>query len=178
MTIDCKYLTTENQTQYCRIAQELSGGLKCTVTPEACAKCSELPDKHSPNSVTASIAIYSARQQTPDKLPELIQILRPLFQVVKPSDTDLGNGPGTELKKLLSWFAVDTPTCECLSRARLMNTWGPQGCRDNMSTILVWLHEEALNRGLPFVKMVAQQLVLLAISRAESCTQKNATSSI
>lgn len=174
----CKYLITENQETYCRIAQELSGGLKCSVTPESCAKCASLPDKYSPNSVTASLAAFAARNQTPDKFPELIQLLKPLFQVVKPSDADLGKGPGTELKKLLSWFAVDTPTCECLSRAKLMNTWGPQGCRDNMSTILVWLHEEALNRGLPFVKLVAQQLVLLAISRAESCTQKNATSSI
>jgi hypothetical protein len=176
--MNCKYLITENQDQYCRISQELSGGLKCKTTPEACAKCSSLPEKQCPNSVTASLAVYAARQQVPEKVAELVQVLKPLFQVTKPEDLDLGEGPGTQLKKILSWFAVDTPTCECLSRARLMNTWGPQGCRDNISTILMWLQEEALNRKIPFVKVVAKQLVLLAISRAESCTQKNATSSI
>jgi hypothetical protein len=173
----CKYFITEGGTGYCRIAQELSGGLKCSTTPEACEKCSTLPDKYSPNQVTAGLAVYAMKQQHPEKVPELVQLLKPLFQVGKPEDIDTTPGPGTELKKILAWFAVDTPTCECLSRARLMNTWGPQGCRNNMDTILLWLEEEATNRGLPFVKIVAKQLVLLAISRAESCTQKSVTSS-
>ena len=175
--MDCKYLVIENQNQHCRIAQELSGGLKCQTTSEACTKCSSLSEKQCPNAVTAGLAVYAARQQAPQKVPELIQLLKPLFQTADKDQTTIGSGPGTELKKILSWFAVDTPTCECLSRARLMNTWGPQGCRDNISTILMWLQEEALNRQIPFVKVVAKQLVLLAISRAESCTQKNATSS-
>ena len=59
-----------------------------------------------------------------------------------------------------------------------MNQWGPQGCRDNIEIILSWLQEEANNRGIPFIKIIAKQLVLLAISRSESCTPKNVTSSI
>lgn len=173
--MDCKYLIKEGNNSFCKIAKELSGGYKCFVTPEACAKCSSLPDKHSPNQVTAGIAVHNVKEQAPEKVMELVQLLKPLFQVGKSEDLKLDNGPGTELKKILSWFAVDTPTCECLSRAKLMNTWGPQGCRNNMDTILLWLEEEAKNRGMPFVKVVAKQLVLLAISRAESCTQKSAT---
>lgn len=173
----CKYQINENGSLFCRIAKELSGGYDCFVTLEACTKCSSLPDKHSPNQVTAGVAIHNVKDQAPEKVPDLVKLLKPLFKISKSEDLKLTDGPGTELKKILSWFAVDTPTCECLSRAHLMNTWGPQGCRNNMDTILLWLEEEAKNRSLPFVKIVAKQLVLLAISRAESCTQKSATSS-
>jgi hypothetical protein len=175
--MDCKYQVKEGNNLFCRIAQELSGGYKCSVTSEACAKCSSLSDRHSPNQVTAGVAVHNVKEQAPEKTLELVQLLKPLFQIGKTEDLKLTDGPGTELKKILSWFAVDTPTCECLSRAHLMNTWGPQGCRNNMDTILLWLEEEAKNRRIPFVKIVAKQLVLLAISRAESCTQKSATSS-
>lgn len=90
---------------------------------------------------------------------------------------DTSEGPGTELTKLLSWFAKDTPGCKCKDRAHIMDIWGVQGCRNNIETILDWLEEAAKQRSLPFVRALAKSLVNLAINRAESCTPKDASSS-
>lgn len=176
--MECNYYFKEDEQGYCRIAQELSGGYKAKTSPEACAVCMTLSNARSPNSVTASHAVSAVEEHAPEKVQETIKDLRHLFEVRDREQTLKSNGPGSELKKILSWFAVDTPSCKCLDRANTMNSWGPDGCRKNIDTILIWLQEEAKNRGIPFVTIIAKQLVLLAISRAEACTQKNATSSI
>jgi hypothetical protein len=82
--------------------------------------------------------------------------------------------PGTELTKILSWFAKDTPGCKCKDRAHTMNIWGVQGCRNNIETILDWLEQSAKERKIPYVRSLARSLVNLAIKRAESCTLKDA----
>ncbi len=77
-------------------------------------------------------------------------------------------GPGTELKKILSWFGIrDRGGCGCTDRARRMDQWGSRGCRQNLDTILDWLQGEARRRGIPYVRCVARLAVLSAISRAE-----------
>lgn len=173
--MNCNYYFKESSQGYCKIAQELSGGLKCETSSEACAVCITLSNAKSHNSVTASLATSAVKEQAPERLQETIKELRHLYQILDKEKPLESSGPGSQLKSILSWFAVDTPGCKCLDRANKMNNWGPQGCRDNMETILSWLEEEARTRGMPFVKIIAKQLVLLAISRAEACTQKSAT---
>lgn len=174
--MDCKYRLIENSTTYCKIAEELCG-YKTETSDSACQHCLQLPNSRSPNSVTASLAIGTLRKDHPEKVAEVLPVLKPLFNTVTPTESEIGEGPGTELKKILSWFAKDTPSCKCLDRARMMNVWGPQGCRNTMTTILGWLKEEADNRGLPFIESVAKQFVILAINRAEACLQKEPSSS-
>lgn len=80
----------------------------------------------------------------------------------------VAGGPGTELKKLLSWFGIKaTGRCKCNNRARVMDNWGPQKCREKMDTILIWLEEEAAARKLPFWKFAAKIAVETAIARAK-----------
>lgn len=80
-------------------------------------------------------------------------------------------GPGTELKKLLSYIGiVSTETCSCNNRAKLMDEMEakePGWCEKNMETILGWLKEESAKRGLPFLEIVARSIVKLAIKRAK-----------
>ncbi len=173
--MDCKYLTVIKEKHYCKIASELSGGLQCETTQEACKACIESSSARSPNSVTASLATKAVKEQTPEKLPEIVKQLSHLYRIYTSSQENKEKGPGTELKKILSWFATETPDCECKDRANKMNIWGVQGCRDNIETILDWLQEEAVKRSIPFVRLIAKQLVLLAISRAEKCTQNDAS---
>jgi hypothetical protein len=76
-------------------------------------------------------------------------------------------GPGTELKKMFRrWLGVKaTPNCPCNAHALEMDAWGPDGCETHMGTILGWLEEQAKGRGIPFIRMVVERVVRLAISR-------------
>lgn len=55
-------------------------------------------------------------------------------------------GPGTELRKLLSWFAKHRKGCRCKERALIMDRWGPRQTRRNIDTVVAWLKEEAAIR--------------------------------
>lgn len=86
-----------------------------------------------------------------------------------PQQLDIGEGVGTELKKLLKMVGItSTPNCSCNARAKLMNQNGLQWCKDNIDTIVGWLKEEAEKRNLPFFTYGAKKLVKLAIYRAEN----------
>ena len=79
-------------------------------------------------------------------------------------------GPGNELKRMLAWFAKPNETCNCETRVDTMNDWGAEGCRRNIDTIVDWLLEEALLRGLPhgrFTAAIARGLVNTAIRKYE-----------
>lgn len=77
--------------------------------------------------------------------------------------------PGTELHSLLLRMGFKPESgCKCVKRALTMDAWGPDLCRQNIDTIAGWIEEESSRRGLPFVRIVAVQLVKLAIRRAEA----------
>lgn len=77
-------------------------------------------------------------------------------------------GPGTELTKLLRRMRIRyTAACKCKKRALLMNSWGPEECRQRLDEIVGWMEEESKRRKLPFVRSAARGLVRLAIRRAE-----------
>ena len=87
-------------------------------------------------------------------------------------------GPGTELHKLLGKLGwKESIGCQCKSRMRQMNAWGPAKCREEIDTIVGWLREEYDRRDnivegkklfrMPFSAGVAKLLVKKAIRRAE-----------
>ena len=75
-------------------------------------------------------------------------------------------GPGSELKKLLAWGFEASAKCKCEEREQLMNQWGPQGCKNNMETILIWLKQAAQMNGVPYSETATKLLVNLAIFNA------------
>ncbi|MFO1433547.1 MAG: TlpA disulfide reductase family protein [Candidatus Competibacteraceae bacterium] len=77
------------------------------------------------------------------------------------------SGPGTELKKLLARFGMQTtPDCPCNDRVILMDRNGCDWCAQNIDTIIGWLREEANRRGLVFIEPAARVLVRRAITKA------------
>jgi len=83
-------------------------------------------------------------------------------------EVDIGQGAGTELKKLLKLIGITaSPTCGCNAKAKAMNENGLEWCKSNMDTIVEWLKEEATKRNLPFFSYGAKKLVKFAINRAE-----------
>lgn len=86
-------------------------------------------------------------------------------------------GPGTELKSMLKAIGITaSPNCSCNARAKTMDEKGIAWCRENVSTIVDWLREEAKKRKLPFIRFPAQRLVLSAIDRAERKAAKTPAS--
>ena len=63
-------------------------------------------------------------------------------------------------------------SCQCKSRIKQMNVWGPTGCREHIDEIVEWLSEEATKRGWRMAKWRTGRLgirlmVLYAIRKAE-----------
>ena len=76
------------------------------------------------------------------------------------------NGPGTELKTILSGMGFkERQGCSCGSYAATMNAKGPEWCLNNLEKIVDWLAKSAKQRELPFSRMVARQLVKKAVKR-------------
>jgi len=86
-------------------------------------------------------------------------------------------GPGTELKKLLSMLGFDSkPNCKCNARANMMNTKEaeePGWCENHLEEIVGWLKEEAQNRKLPFIESIARFMIKRAIRNAKNKQSKN-----
>jgi hypothetical protein len=76
-------------------------------------------------------------------------------------------GAGTQLKKLLGRLGLATaPGCACNARAAEMDTNGIEWCASNVDTIVGWLREQAIARGLPFLDVAGRLLVRRAIANA------------
>jgi len=82
---------------------------------------------------------------------------------------DITTGPGTELKKLISWFIwnKNINNCgTCATREQRMNRWGPDKCQQNILTIIEWLRESAVKHGYPFSERIAAALIRKAIDNS------------
>lgn len=57
-------------------------------------------------------------------------------------------GPGDFLHDAILKWIGEGPTreCGCTDRINQMNAWGPQGCREHLEEIVVWLYDEAQKR--------------------------------
>lgn len=83
----------------------------------------------------------------------------PIPPYLNVNNLDLSHGPGTNLKKVLSWFITKPEGCPCDDRAVIMNMWGRSGCQQNIPTILGWLRESALDNDVWFNEFVVASLV-------------------
>ena len=165
----CPYLTPDNQ---CQVATQMA---ECNVraSAAACEACQANDNPQAINVVTIGMAIVH-RKRIQKPTAELQQLLDNYLPDSEEPATFKINayrpGPGSELKKMLAWFARPSQSCDCETRADTMNDWGPEGCRENIDTIVDWLMEEAQARGLPhgrFTRVIAKSLVDTAIRRYE-----------
>lgn len=100
-------------------------------------------------------------------------------------------GPGTELKKLIASLGINpSPSCDCNAKARQMDEWGVEGCRERRDQIAKDLSDNAprwkwsdrvkaaalaVTSGLAFKLSVTDpfgSLVDLAIANAEKAEGK------
>ena len=105
--------------------------------------------------------------------PELSQKYKDAW---KYAPTQHQDGVGTELAKIFAWFWYhEKPGCKCKHYATEMNKNGIEWCRNNIPTILEWIHEGAKSQGVSMgiIKdLGAKAAILMAIKRAESNRDK------
>ena len=83
-------------------------------------------------------------------------------------------GPGTELKKLLSWFYSPSKTkCKCSTRIQKMNAWGPVKCEQKIETILRWMKHSAMIHKIPFFEPAVRLVIRTAIKRSRSLSRQH-----
>lgn len=95
-------------------------------------------------------------------------------------EQQIGEGPGTELKKLIPGF-LEHKGCGCKEFAKNMNVWGIEGCKKNKQAIVDRLVSESKKRfGLNLVPkmltaIVAEQMVDNAIKNYEEKIKNDKT---
>ena len=141
---------------------DVSPGLFCSWADNSdhwkCERCNAIV----PKSVSATRPFAGCKQGMKDLgvTPTDLVLAQPRFNIPK-------DGPGTELKEMLSWLGIKAaPTCSCNQRAAQMNIWGADECERRLDEIVGWLREEAAKRKLPFVEAPARKVVQWAIQRA------------
>jgi hypothetical protein len=143
----------------CAIATRLAGNDILPILSQ-CGYCTEKAEpSQSINRVTVSIAISGTTDMA--TRADLFKNYRHFLTKIEDS------GPGTELKKLISWFySPDKRKCKCATRIAKMNAWGPDKCEENIDTIMRWLKHSAAINLVPYVESAVRLLVQLAIRRA------------
>jgi len=90
----------------------------------------------------------------------------------KYAPTQHQEGVGTELAKIFAWFWYhEKPGCKCKHYATEMNKNGIEWCKNNIPTIMEWIHEGAKAQGVSMGvirDLGAKAAILMAIKRAES----------
>lgn len=83
-------------------------------------------------------------------------------------------GAGTILSKIIKFFGIKiTNSCSCKKHAIEMNEKGNDWCEQNIDTILDWLHKEASDRKIPFVRMLAKIIIKYAITKSRKLLLDN-----
>lgn len=144
----------------CAVVEKLAGHTWCPAEQE-CRLCKRMPRPQAINPVTISQAI-AARSIHNQPYDDLIEIQNAPI-----------TGPGTHLKKILSWFGnYQEVSCDCEKRELIMNSWGPDTCEQRIHVIVGWLLEEGAKRNIPGF-LLNEHLAGLAVRRAIRLSRKS-----
>lgn len=155
----CEYLSQNR----CKFVESVIG-IALPTTIEICSHCLGCSNPKKLNRATGSLmAGHLLRNKQFDvSNPEHAAIMEVL------TDPALVRGPGTELKKLISWFPIPNKA-KCRSCRNLevkMNRWGSDTCEKKLNYILRKLEIAAKRRSIPFSRSLATTLVRKAIRNA------------
>lgn len=150
----------------CGIANKLTGAVT-VISQKTCEVCCASDKPMQQNKITCSLAV--AYMLKHDK------IIPPELLIEVGVDPRVMEGPGTELKKMISWFGIKPTTkkkrgrrCKCAEHVQRMNQWGPDECERRIETIVRWLRHSARVASLPFVETAVRALIKGAISRSRA----------
>lgn len=149
----------------CVVASDIAG-MEVTAVSDACEFCLSCEKPKSTNKATASMAVatlinselFDARNPSHLELKKLLTVELPT------------TGPGTELKKLISWFPIPGKSkCRTCKNLELkMNLWGPDKCELKTGYIVKKLKISAKRKGVPYTESLLNVLVTKAIRNARA----------
>lgn len=146
------------------IKANIKPGIRCEDdTYNTCINC-KCP--HTYNHVVASITL-SHFKFTETEFNEQ------LFNLIRQGPNCKIGGPGTELKRLLSYVKLlpeDNGTCDCEWHVSEMDYWGSEECRKRIDEICEWLIDQAKKRGLMWNKLVIDVLILSACDLSDGAS--------
>jgi hypothetical protein len=157
--IKCEHLSVidlDNQDKkYCQLASEAQGW-KIETTPYLCSVClgCDTPKQIGNPGVRLATRRAAAKAKKQIKMAPVEK---------------LGEGPGTELHKLIPAF-LEGEDCDCKNWARKMNVWGVDGCEKNRKEIVCKLVNESRKRPIlawvpnMAIQVVADKLLTTAIN--------------
>lgn len=132
-------------------------------TEQECTYCSNLTPPQTQNMLTLALARrYTTNIELANSILADMKIL-----ARQKAESQHNFGPGTELKKLISWFySPEKRKCKCATRIAKMNKWGPDKCEQRIETITRWLRHSARIAGIPFSRRIAESMIKKAIRRS------------
>lgn len=142
----------------CQIACTLANVANVPTYEKSCDVCSHEDSPQTVNRVTIGLSLLHLRKTNQFDLVKHAYLTNAV--------TEANHGVGTVLKRKLQWIAAPNQTCDCESKVRVMNAWGPEKCREEIETILDWLQESAEEQKILFVRFAVKILVLAAIQEA------------
>ena len=157
----CKHLDTDKS---CLIIKQLTGE-EHLPSQEECRACSNCHGPQTINEITTSISNSI-----------LIEESRPtLYKISKTTSSkwiQMSDGPGTRLKKTISWF-INTGTCDgCEERSKIMDTWHVEGCNKNIKTIVHWLDESAHLANMNISRSAIEMIVYILLKTPYKTPEK------
>src|SRR5688500_11569142 len=136
-TIDCE----NNKNGTCLIASRLAER-NARITQGACEYCIKQDHPKDENCVTASLAIYSWK----DNELKRKEKLRELYYLTS-YDSQRKQGPGDKLIYILGKLRISHKEgCGCEEHAKKMNQMGSEVCRREVYLIVGWMKEASIQR--------------------------------
>ncbi len=161
----CKYLKNNS----CDLVTNLTKTTCIPITEETCKLCNACSLPRSLNKITAGLSIVTLMKNNLYVKETHGYLSEYTHPTVNEDGTIIDNtrGVGTELAKLIKWFAKDpSDKCNCNQRILQMNKWGIKKCVKRKETILRWLKHSAMILKKPYSRSIASLLVDVAIRNA------------
>lgn len=142
----------------CKVACLLARTENVPTFESSCKACEKEGKSQTVNKITIGLAILHLNQKKLFNRVDHAYLITAVREAVR--------GVGTILQRKLSWFVKPTQSCDCESKAAVMDTWGPDRCESERETILGWLKESADEQKILFVKPVVSCILSSAIKEA------------
>ena len=142
----------------CRTASLLARQPKVPTYEASCDACFRDSKPLTVNKITIGLALLhlaSTKQFNQEDHSYLISAIK-----------EATKGTGTILKHKIWWFVQPTLSCDCESKAAVMDAWGPDRCEQERETILDWLKESADEQKILFIRFAMSMVLSSAIKEA------------
>lgn len=165
----CKFRENGNCKLCSVLLQKIEVNDEVQCKDDAFKACSECSCPNTYNYVVGSLTITHLTNKKID-IKEL-PIYDEIISLVKLGPHCKEGGPGTELKKILSYLRIfpNEDSCDCNFHVNVMNAWGPKRCLNDINTIVDWLEESSKKRSWKWVfnRSVTATLIVFACKLAE-----------